>query len=905
MLNVVTPMTFTLNCSNFNISAITAFGLSSNYNSSTYNIEECQNWQTSMNITTDYSCSFQDTFNSEAATACIGQTSCSYTPSLTTWLNITTMCSSLAKYDYFYLSYSCYDQWIDVLQYKISRTDFAYGVAFIDVASMLVLLIALIVMVFAQRRLEKYFKENVIEISDYTLHFKDLNFNQTAIKQELNSFLSHLYNVNLVENPEDKDEDIIYDIVYPVVTDKKLDLIIDKNKLMEKIKIKKTDLEVNQKDYTSEKIEKIRTEIAKLREEEEKIRHDIVQSNKTEMKIVNDVYVTFTKQETRDRINAGYKKGCCTRCCLICCCQRHRIQHLYYKDNWLRIQESTDEPSNIRWENVPYSTCKRCIRKTFSIIIAIIIMLASFGIVIGEKYAQEDINSHFDPNVNCEYVNPTEASVLLEFTDTSISANSRVNTFCFCRSKLISSGLTATENYTISNIYVCKDWLTMYLYSESLTAATFILVPTVNVILTVLLNILTEFERNKSVSVYVSSSMWKSFLLQLINTAIVILIVNINISEVKNWDSSFPLFTGLYSDFNPAWFQNVGVTIIFVMILNILTPHSYPLLLYMWTGCRRCCDRSCCPKNKTKCVTRGQYLDLYVGPDFDIGLRYSQILTTMFVVLIYSSGLPLLYAILFFYFLLIYWIDKWLILNFYKNPPHTDLYINKIFNIIILFGMFFHYCFAIWVYGNKNILTDNSNSMLSQISTWIQNLFKFTDNSYATQVLDRITYGHCIVCLIFLCLIFIFIVIRLFFIELFMMCCCKCETKHEKPKSVFLYDAIAVKKLYFNNQLRKAGYFKLKDNSGQNDVLINRYFRRMIDVDRTQIKRRLSLIAKVDDLSTDNRRFDEEIPPLMKVLDVNENDIIRNDVSYNIAYCHEFKDVFYYESVLPYLKNQK
>jgi len=42
------------------------------------------------------------------------------------------------------------------------------------------------------------------------------------------------------------------------------------------------------------------------------------------------------------------------------------------------------------------------------------------------------------------------------------------------------------------------------------------------------------------------------------------------------------------------------------------------------------------------------YNNLYMGPEFLIEVRYSQIMTFFFITLIYSSGMPCLYFIAFF-----------------------------------------------------------------------------------------------------------------------------------------------------------------------------------------------------------------------------------------------------------------
>jgi len=96
------------------------------------------------------------------------------------------------------------------------------------------------------------------------------------------------------------------------------------------------------------------------------------------------------------------------------------------------------------------------------------------------------------------------------------------------------------------------------------------------------------------------------------------------------------------------------------MILNILIPHVSALIESLITCFLRLRDSGCACGRKTKKLIKTDYLELYAGSHFPIDCRYSEILTTIFVSLIYSSGMPLLYVCVFGYFSFTYWVDKFL-----------------------------------------------------------------------------------------------------------------------------------------------------------------------------------------------------------------------------------------------------
>lgn len=170
------------------------------------------------------------------------------------------------------------------------------------------------------------------------------------------------------------------------------------------------------------------------------------------------------------------------------------------------------------WKNIPYSSVKRYLRKCSVLFIAILILAISFGIVIAAKYAQESINTQFNTSIDCSFVTYTNATVLAEYNNSKISDADKYLTYCFCRDNLASIGFTLTEKIELSGVTVCKTWISLYLKSFSLLIGTSILVPVVNVILSTVLSIFTEMERNKSVSENITSNMVKSFSLQMINT---------------------------------------------------------------------------------------------------------------------------------------------------------------------------------------------------------------------------------------------------------------------------------------------------------------------------------------------------------------------------------------------------
>jgi hypothetical protein len=295
--------------------------------------------------------------------------------------------------------------------------------------------------------------------------------------------------------------------------------------------------------------------------------------------------------------------------------------------------------------------------------------------------------------------------------------------------------------------------------------------------------------------------MIKTAIFQIINSLIIIMLVNSSIdffkSNKEEWLREFPFFTGKYSDLNPEWFYIVGVTITFYMILNIVTPHLSVYISYLIKKCKRCCN-VCCSKNKYGSIlTKEEYFDLYVGPEFSIGERYAQILNTLFIAFTLSSGMPILYVCTFLFLFLTYWLDKFMMLRYYKTPPQMDLYLSRMFEFYIYISVIIHLCFGIWTYGNDTYfdthISDISfirffNDLISQQIKILQEKDSTFQSSFAFELLKRIIKPHNIFMSIFLVLVILYYFFSTVIIGIikFALCTkywrCRCERRSHFKK---------------------------------------------------------------------------------------------------------------------------
>lgn len=79
-------------------------------------------------------------------------------------------------------------------------------------------------------------------------------------------------------------------------------------------------------------------------------------------------------------------------------------------------------------------------------------------------------------------------------------------------------------------------------------------------------------------------------------------------------------------------------------------------------------------------------------------------MATIFVTITFSSGIPGLYALNLVLLFIQYWIDKWLIFNYYRKTPEFTKYLsNKLVELLPL-ALVIHILFAYFTYSYPYIM---------------------------------------------------------------------------------------------------------------------------------------------------------------------------------------------------------
>mmetsp|Transcript_115523 Transcript_115523/g.333733 ORF Transcript_115523/g.333733 Transcript_115523/m.333733 type:complete len:739 (-) Transcript_115523:521-2737(-) len=388
-----------------------------------------------------------------------------------------------------------------------------------------------------------------------------------------------------------------------------------------------------------------------------------------------------------------------------CCCP---MRQKMFQGKAIRIQRAP-EPTNIIWENQDVPHWERKLRQSCVGFVFLIIISLSFGLVyaanVGAKKSTKNSalllgNEECDPDwgtineaaggdaYQCFVVNATNWS--MDFVQQATEDEKA----CWCGS--IGYMAIARNPRLVSG--VCRDWLVAVGSGIAVGVLATGIVVGINVSCKAILLYLAEQERHLSVSALNAAKMVKIFALQTLNTGFVIFCVNFK--PPPGFPLGDVLFLGEYKDSVRGWYTVVGAAILSNMLANAVTPAmtNAGQLIYAWFS------RACCSSRQKH---HARLLELYTNPEFDMAARFAQLLTTVYVTLAYSAGMPALYAFACLYMGFTFWADKILLLRCSKRPPAYDTQMPQGAAQLMLYAVPLHCVFAIWMYGQPCTFPSN------------------------------------------------------------------------------------------------------------------------------------------------------------------------------------------------------
>jgi len=83
------------------------------------------------------------------------------------------------------------------------------------------------------------------------------------------------------------------------------------------------------------------------------------------------------------------------------------------------------------------------------------------------------------------------------------------------------------------------------------------------------------------------------------------------------------------------------------------------------------------------------------------------ILNTVFITMMFGTGLPILFPIAMISLFVIYVVEKGMLYYGYREPPHYDKSLNAAVLNILLFAPLFLLAFGYWMLSNKQLISND------------------------------------------------------------------------------------------------------------------------------------------------------------------------------------------------------
>ena len=330
-----------------------------------------------------------------------------------------------------------------------------------------------------------------------------------------------------------------------------------------------------------------------------------------------------------------------------------------------------------------------------------------YGMACGEEDQREDLGAYFqqcyssrDPlsGISVEkiveamracYNPPAGSAAAAACSDLMLNSMP-----CYCK------GLTAIpttrDNYEIVQTQ-CKEYLSAQMTALILKYAAVALIATINACMKTIMKLIAPFELWDTHTQMEMSIMVKSYVAQLLNTAIISLIVGADLPEIHKYLKGTPLegmmFAGDYRDFDSNWYTNVGNSITIALLVNSIVPRFVAFGQEAGKYVQR-------HFLKNFAITQKEMNDIFLGTQFDISKEYAETFMVISTAQIYGSGMPVMYLIASLAMVMKFSMDRWIVLRCCRQPTRLGPNLAKASINILTTGIILHLLFGMWIHSH-------------------------------------------------------------------------------------------------------------------------------------------------------------------------------------------------------------
>ena len=294
--------------------------------------------------------------------------------------------------------------------------------------------------------------------------------------------------------------------------------------------------------------------------------------------------------------------------------------------------ERAREPDDILYENLETKTSETIVGRTLSAAVTLFVLALALAIIFslsleGKKRAAPSTEDCVDG---------------AEYTKEMAEADGGLAKDCYC------------GGHVFSDPSFCKQIIIGALYKIIASFMT----TSVNIFLAASIRKTASWQLWRSRSSEESAVLVGTFLAQFLNTAVVLVLVNLNWSQWLSWS----ILDGTPDNgFGFDWYKAVAIPVLTNMLTNSIVPH---IILF----CRKTFFRFQVWLKAAKAKSQEELDDL-VGRrvSFTLAERFAFIITTVFVCNMFSAAVPVMPFLASWAFFVLYRFDKFNLLRYYTN----------------------------------------------------------------------------------------------------------------------------------------------------------------------------------------------------------------------------------------------
>ena len=373
-----------------------------------------------------------------------------------------------------------------------------------------------------------------------------------------------------------------------------------------------------------------------------------------------------------------------------------------FKGHRLKVSKAP-EPSTIIWENLNFTHYDRMKRRWKTGLIAFALIFISFF----ARLISTIVSRAADSSAGNGVCPDTFADLSVDAQHTVITENSDL-VHCYCGDLPLQD---------LSSDPFCKDYFDDNVRATGITYGASFMMVAINMSLEIAVRIFADYEKHHSIDSKAKSIFKRLFWLYVVNNAAVF-IIQINTSDL-GFIQQMTGYTPAESlvNFTADWYAAAGGSIIIVQVSTALAIQGGNLFAY-WRF-RNTIQKA--HEDPLFALTQDELNLLHLGPMYQLSVSYAQHMSTFFVCLFFSMGIPVLYPIACLSFITSYFVEKYLFINYYRTPPRYNSTLAQSSTRMIPLAIVAHLIFSIWTLSidgifNLTTVTDDTVTSSSEVA---------------------------------------------------------------------------------------------------------------------------------------------------------------------------------------------